>query len=115
MRGLLLHGYGFLLSMRAEDAEALTVAQRAGARASASDDPVLMMTACSVQGHVHLMQGRPRAGREWIERALPSIDGQFLATTRANVSDLWSDSPFCLERLAWRSGQAWRPRYLQAK
>jgi DNA-binding winged helix-turn-helix (wHTH) protein len=74
MRGLLLHGYGFLLSMRAEYAEALTVAQRAGALASASDDPVLMMTACSVQGHVHLMQGRPRAGREWIERALPSIE-----------------------------------------
>jgi hypothetical protein len=33
-----------------------------------------MMTACSVQGHVRLMQGRPRAGREWIERALPSIE-----------------------------------------
>lgn len=74
MRGLLLHGYGFLLSLRAEYAEALAVAERAGALASATDDPILMMTACSVQGHVRLMQGRPRAGREWIERALPSIE-----------------------------------------
>jgi DNA-binding winged helix-turn-helix (wHTH) protein/Tfp pilus assembly protein PilF len=74
MRGLLLHGYGFLLSMRAEYAEALAVAERAGALAAASDDPILMMTACSVQGHVHLMQGRPLAGRELIERALPSME-----------------------------------------
>jgi len=72
MRGLLLHGYGFLLSMRAEFAEALAVAERVGALAAAGDDPILRMTACLVQGHVHLMQGRPRAGRELIEHALPS-------------------------------------------
>jgi tetratricopeptide (TPR) repeat protein len=73
MRGLLLHGYGFLLGLRAEYAEALAVAERAGALASTTDDHVLMMTACSVQGQARLMQGRPHLGREWIERTLPSI------------------------------------------
>jgi DNA-binding winged helix-turn-helix (wHTH) protein len=87
MRGLLLHGYGFLLSMRAEYAESLAVAERAGALASDNDDPLLMMTACSVQGHVRLMQGRPRAGLEWIERALPSIEANKSAANLGFVAD----------------------------
>ena len=42
MRALLLHGFGFLLNLRAEYAEALGVAARAEALASDSEDPFLV-------------------------------------------------------------------------
>ena len=73
-RGQLLHGLGFLLAMRGEYAEALDVAQRAASLSATTQDPVLLLTACTVQGEVHMMQGRPRAARLWLERALPVMD-----------------------------------------
>jgi predicted ATPase len=62
MRGRLLHGLGFVLCLRAEYDEALALAERADALASATNDPVLLLCACTVQADVHLLQGRPRMG-----------------------------------------------------
>ncbi|GAB3759823.1 hypothetical protein GCM10028796_07400 [Ramlibacter monticola] len=73
-RGQLLHGLGFLLSIRGEYAEALEVTQRAVALSATTQDPVLLLTACTVEGEVHMMQGRPRRARAAIERALPALD-----------------------------------------
>jgi DNA-binding winged helix-turn-helix (wHTH) protein/tetratricopeptide (TPR) repeat protein len=70
MRGLLLHGFGFVLFQRAEYAEALALAERAEALASATNDPVLVLTACTVRGHADMLQGRPRGARTWFERGL---------------------------------------------
>jgi len=44
-RGQLLHNFGFVLCLRAEYAEALGLAERAEALASASGDPVLRLAA----------------------------------------------------------------------
>jgi DNA-binding winged helix-turn-helix (wHTH) protein len=73
MRGLVLHGLGFLLCMRAEYDEALALAERAEALAAATDDPVLMPGVCNVQAEVHTLQGRPRAARAWAERGLAAL------------------------------------------
>jgi tetratricopeptide (TPR) repeat protein len=70
MRGHLLHGYGFMLSLRAEYGEALAVADRAEALGSTSNDPVLLSTACTVHGLVDQLQGRSPDARRWLERGL---------------------------------------------
>ncbi|MBK6008660.1 AAA family ATPase [Ramlibacter ginsenosidimutans] len=73
LRGLLLDGLGFVLGQRAEYDEALALAERAAALWSLTEDPVLLLTACYVQGDVHMLKGRPRIARQWIERALPAL------------------------------------------
>ncbi|HET7033825.1 MAG TPA: transcriptional regulator, partial [Casimicrobiaceae bacterium] len=70
IRGRLLHGFGFMLTLRAEYAEALAVADRAEALASSTNDPVLLSTACTVHGQVDQLQGRSRSARTWLERGL---------------------------------------------
>ena len=74
MRVRLLHGFGFLLCLRAEYAEALAVAEQAEALSSATNDPVLVLAACVVHGDVGQLQGRPRAARAWIERGLALVE-----------------------------------------
>ena len=61
MRRRLLHGFGFVLSLRADYAEALAVAERAEALSSATSDPVLVLVTCMVHGYVDQLQGRSRA------------------------------------------------------
>jgi tetratricopeptide (TPR) repeat protein len=70
MRGRLLHGFGWMLCLRAEYAEALAVADRAEALGSATNDPLLLSTACTVHGEVDQLQGRSHAARTWLERGL---------------------------------------------
>jgi len=70
MLGRLLHGFGFMLTLRAEYAEALAVADRAEALGSATNDPVLLSTACTVHGQVDQLQGRSPTARTWLERGL---------------------------------------------
>jgi ATP/maltotriose-dependent transcriptional regulator MalT len=70
IRGRLLHGFGFMLTLRAEYAEALAVADRAQALGSSTSDPVLLSTACTVHGQVDQLQGRSRSARTWLERGL---------------------------------------------
>ena len=70
IRGRLLHGFGFMLTLRAEYAEALAVADRAEGLGSTTDDPLLLSTACTVHGQVDQLQGRSRSARTWLERGL---------------------------------------------
>lgn len=70
MRALLLQGFGFVLCLRAEYAEALALAERADALFSATNDSGGLLAACIVQGEVQMLRGRPRIAREWIERGL---------------------------------------------
>jgi DNA-binding winged helix-turn-helix (wHTH) protein/tetratricopeptide (TPR) repeat protein len=95
MRGRLLHGLGFVLCQRAEYHEALALAERAGALASSTNDPVPLLCACTVQADVHLLQGRPRAGRAWAERGLAAVaaldappDRSFLTDPQATLLGL---------------------------
>ena len=90
MRGRLLQGFGFLLLLRAEYAEALAVAERAEALASAND-PVLLSSACTVQGQVDHLQGRPKAARPRLERGLALAEpldvapGEFFADPQVTL------------------------------
>lgn len=72
LRGLLTHGCAFVLCMRAEYAAALDVGEQG--LAAATDDPVVLLGACTVQGQVHMLQGRPAAARAWLERGLPALE-----------------------------------------
>ena len=87
MRGRLLHGFGFVLSLRADYAEALAVADRAEALSSARNDPVLVLVTCIVHGYVAQLQGRPRAAGTWIERGLASAELLDLAPAEIFVAD----------------------------
>jgi hypothetical protein len=75
MRGRLLHGFGFMLTLRGEYGEALAVADRAEALGSAANAPVLLSTACTVHGQVDQLQGRWGAARTWLERGLALVEG----------------------------------------
>jgi len=85
LRGLLAHGCAFVLCLRAEYPEALAVGEQA--LSSATDDPILLLGACSVEGHVHMMQGRPLAARAWLERGLPALDSLDAAAGETFVVD----------------------------
>lgn len=74
LRGTALHGLGWVLSLRAEFAAALAVAERTERLAAASGDPVLRVAAATAESSVHMLQGRPRQARERIERVLNSVD-----------------------------------------
>ena len=87
MRRRLLHGFGFVLCLRAEYAEALEVAERAEAIASETNDPVLTLAACIVRGAVHHHQGRSRAARTWIERGLAAAESFDVALGETFVAD----------------------------
>ena len=74
MRGLLLHGLGFLHNLRAEYAEALATADRADALASEAGDAFLTLAACTARGQAYMHLGRPHAARESLEHALPAME-----------------------------------------
>jgi hypothetical protein len=85
LRGLLKHGCGLVLCLRGEYSEALAVAEPGPP--SATDDPVLVLAACTVQGQVHFLQGRPHAARAWLERGLPALDSLDAAAGETFVAD----------------------------
>ena len=87
MRGRLLHGFGYVLSLRGEYAQALAVGQHAEALAAGSDDPALMLAACIVNGEVHQLQGRPQAALAWIERGLATAATLDPAASEIFVAD----------------------------
>jgi DNA-binding winged helix-turn-helix (wHTH) protein/tetratricopeptide (TPR) repeat protein len=70
MRARLLHGFGYVSSLRGDYVGALVVAKRAEALASVSDDQGLMLVACFLHGEAHHLQGRTQAARSWMERGL---------------------------------------------
>ncbi|WP_445145010.1 AAA family ATPase [Dyella sp. Tek66A03] len=87
MRGRLLHGFGYLLSLRGDYAQALAVAERAEALSSGADDPGLMLAACIVHGEVHHLQGQSQATRSWIERGLAYAESLDFAAKEIFVAD----------------------------
>ena len=87
MRGRLLHGFGYVLSLRGEYAQALAVAESAEALAAGSDDPALMLAACIVHGEVHQLQGRPQAALAWFERGLAIAEALDLKAAEVFVTD----------------------------
>jgi DNA-binding winged helix-turn-helix (wHTH) protein len=87
MRGRLLHAFGFALCLRAEYAEALAVAKRAETLSSATHDAILLLSACTVHGHVHMLQGRPQAGRAWNERGLAVTESLDAAADQIFVAE----------------------------
>jgi len=87
MRGLALHGLGFLLTVRGEFADALATADRAEALASRTGDTFLPLAARTVRGHVYMHQGRPGAARDALERALPAIEGAEAPFERRFIAD----------------------------
>jgi tetratricopeptide (TPR) repeat protein len=124
MRGRLLHGFGFMLYMRAEYAEALAVADRAQALGSTTNDPVLLSTACTLHGQVDHLQGRSGAARDWLERGLAFAErldvgpGEFLVDPQVALLGslsiplvhlgLVEDARACLQRAHARARQrAW--------
>jgi DNA-binding winged helix-turn-helix (wHTH) protein/tetratricopeptide (TPR) repeat protein len=70
----LLHGFGFVLCMRAEYAEALALAERAEAISRATGDPGPILASCIVRGQVDQLQGRSRLAGRWIERGLGAAE-----------------------------------------
>ena len=91
MRGRLLHGFGFMLTLRGEYREALAVADRAEALGSTTNDPVLLSTACTLHGQVDQLQGRSGAARTWLERGLALVErldvgpGEFLVDPQVGL------------------------------
>ncbi|MDP9200215.1 MAG: transcriptional regulator, partial [Pseudomonadota bacterium] len=74
MRGLLVQGFGLVLNLRAEYAEALATANSADALAAETNDSSLALAAHTVQSHVFMMRGRPREARKSLERSIPAIE-----------------------------------------
>lgn len=87
MRGRLLHGFGYLLCLHGDYAQALAVAERAETLSSGANDPVLMLAACMVHGEVHHLQGQSRAARAWIERGLAYAESLDFAAREIFVAD----------------------------
>jgi tetratricopeptide (TPR) repeat protein len=87
MRGLLLHGLGYVHSLRTEFDRALSVAERAIALSVSGDDAVLRLAACTIQGHVNMLRGRPGLARSWLERGVPLLDSIEEASGRSFTAD----------------------------
>jgi ATP/maltotriose-dependent transcriptional regulator MalT len=85
LRGLLTHGCAFVHCLRAEYPEALAIGEQG--LLSATDDPILLLGACTVQGQVHFLQGRPHAARGWLERGLAALESLDAAPDEAFVID----------------------------
>jgi DNA-binding winged helix-turn-helix (wHTH) protein/tetratricopeptide (TPR) repeat protein len=87
MRNRLRYGYGYLLSLRGEYAQALAVAEGAETLASVSDSPALLLVACILQGQVHYMQGRSQAAYALFERGLAAAQAQDAEATDVFFAD----------------------------
>ena len=88
MRGRLLHGFCYLLSLRGEYGRALEVAARAETLAVDSSDPTLMLAACFVHSHVHHLSGQSQATRTSVERGL-----EIATTLGIAANDIFAADP----------------------
>jgi hypothetical protein len=87
MRGRLLHGFGYVSSLRGDYVGALVVAKRAEALAAVSDDSGLMLVACFLHGEAHHLQGRTQAARSWMERGLAIVETLDFAVSEVFAAD----------------------------
>ena len=80
LRSLVLHALGLVLLVRGEYAEARALSERIYELSEKYADPILLLSACSVLGQIHTLQGRQQDGREyWSEASQPA---KHLATKR---------------------------------
>ena len=86
MRATLLHLLGVALFLRGEYADAISVAERTQALSSATNDAVLLRAACTIEGQVRMLQGRPRVAREWFERGLAAVASSEAQTPRDSLA-----------------------------
>jgi DNA-binding winged helix-turn-helix (wHTH) protein len=75
LRGLFLHGLGYVLWIRGELDEADVLARRSEALADRTADPTTRVCACLVHGIVAHARGRPRIARDWLEKTLAAAEG----------------------------------------
>lgn len=87
MRGLVLHGLGYVHCLRAEFEQALSVADRAVALSTPIDDPMILLASYTVQGQVNMLRGRPHAARTWLERGIPLLDSVEESSGRSFAAD----------------------------
>jgi len=87
MRGRLLYGFGYVLSLRGEYAQALAVAQYADTLASESNDSGLKLVASILHGQVDYMQGRPGPARASFQRGLDAAGALEVTATEIFVID----------------------------
>jgi tetratricopeptide (TPR) repeat protein len=87
MRGVLLHSLGYVHSLRAEFDQAMSVAERAVALASSSDDAVLRLASYTIQGQVNFLCGRPQMARSWLERGIPLLESVEEASGQSYTAD----------------------------
>ncbi len=87
LRGRLLHGFGFVLGLRGDYAQALAVAQSAEALSCEVNDPQLMLAACNVQAEVHHLQGHTQVTRAWLERGLGIAEALDIGTNEIFAAD----------------------------
>jgi hypothetical protein len=71
MRGRVMNGLATVLCLRAEYAEALEIGAQAKTYLAGSDDPLLRLTAVTIDGQVNMLQGRPAIARQRLEEELP--------------------------------------------
>jgi DNA-binding winged helix-turn-helix (wHTH) protein/tetratricopeptide (TPR) repeat protein len=74
LRALVLHGLGLVLMVRGEYAQAQRLAERTHALAAATGEGALMLSACSVLGQIHTLQGRPRQACDWLARGVAACE-----------------------------------------
>jgi DNA-binding winged helix-turn-helix (wHTH) protein/tetratricopeptide (TPR) repeat protein len=74
LRGLFLHGLGFVLWIRGELDEANALARRSEALADQTGDSTTRLCACLVHGIVEHVRGRPRTARDRLEKALAAAE-----------------------------------------
>jgi len=86
-RGGLLFRLGFMLCLRAEHSEALELAARIEALAHQTDDPALWIAACTIQGQIQFLRGRPRIARQWLERGLAATESLADAADATFIAD----------------------------
>jgi tetratricopeptide (TPR) repeat protein len=87
MRGLTLHGLGYVHFLRAEFDQALSVAERALALSASDDDPMVLLASYTIRGEVNMSRGRPRAAREWLERGIQLLESVENAPGRSFAAD----------------------------
>ena len=87
MRGLVLHGLGYVHCLRAEFDQAQSVAERAVALSTPIDDPMILLASYTIQGQVNMLRGRPHAARTWLERGIPLLDSVEESCGRSFAAD----------------------------
>ena len=83
LRGLFLHGLGFVRWTRGELDDAHTLAERCDALFAATADQTALLCACLVHGMVEHVRGRPRIARQWLEKSIEEAKSLDESTSHA--------------------------------